>query len=676
MLDVKKRVIIVTVFLFITVVMFINFYLELSNETSIIEFIQQPNRISEKEWQWLRNQGQLIYGADNNSPPLRFVDKQSGQYSGIVVDYLRALSLEIGVEIKYTPLVWEKALKELEKGNTDICDMYPSPERAKKYLFTKPIYNQKGVILVPKDEAEIQNYHDLKGKKIALQKGDYVYEFLSGELNEADYAFTPDYYRAILLLIDDKVDAVVGDEPVLSYFIDSMGIKGEYTILENELYEKESILAVPKSEKELLNILNYGISILQKKNTMAKIHRKWFGISAPFIKNNATEKYFHITIIVLYIFALSVFIFLFWNNQLKNEVSRQTKKLNISRKELETTFNSLFHLMIVIDEHYTIVNVNTSFCKNVQMEKEEIIGSGITQFSDLLYNEKNEQLLKKTFENGESAQVEVKQQDKIYEMSILPLEEEESIPIHRVLIMMKDITKLRISEQQILQSNKMSAVGHLAAGVAHEIRNPLGIIRNYCYVLKKSREKDFQKFDQAIEIIESSVEKAGNIIRNLLEFSRISDNQNDTVNLLELITSIFALEYKVIARQRIKEEIECDSSIYCSVNRESLKHILINCISNAVYAMPDGGILKLSITKNDSVLTIVCSDNGTGISEEDKEKIFNPFFSKKNSSEGTGLGLYITYNEVKKLGGDILVQSELGKGSTFIITVPAEEISV
>lgn len=665
----NKRIAGIIALTFLTIIMFSNFYLEISNDISLLEFLRQPKQLSDEQRAWIKDHGPLIYGADNNSPPLRFVDEE-GQYSGIVVDYLRALSIELGVEVVYKPLVWAEALEALEEGKTDICDMYPSEERAKKYLFTEPIYNQKGVILAPRSKDWITTHHDLAGKRVALQKGDYVHEFLSSEVSGVIYHFTPDYYQAIMLLIAGEVDAVVGDEPVLSYFIDELAIEDTYAILENELYEKESIFAIPKDDKQLLSILNYGISVLKKKNTMEKIHQKWFGISAPFIKENTMQKYLHISMIALYIFIVSSYLFFLWSSQLKKEVEKRTKELYISQNELETTFDGLIHLMIVLDENHMIVNVNTSFCSLVEKDRDQIIGTSVMDYPELLYTTEIRQLLKKTFKDRSPSHLEIRKDSMIYEMSILPLKDDNTEDIHRVLIMLKDITTLRISEQRILQSNKMSAVGHLASGVAHEIRNPLGLIRNYCYVLKKDESLQQGSTYKAIEVIESSVDKVSNIIMNLLDFSRISDDSVDSINLYDFIQTILTLEYKVVKKNNISEKLICDPEITCRIQQEPLKHILINCISNAVDAMKDGGELEIAVEKTDDQLIIICSDTGTGIEEEELEKIYNPFFTTKKQHEGTGLGLYVTYNEVQKLGGDISVDSRIGEGTAFTIRIP------
>jgi PAS domain S-box-containing protein len=665
-----KKLVYTIIIIILFVLGLINSFLEFEYNISLLEYLGKSNELTWEEREWLNRHGDIIYGADNNAPPLRYMDEESKQYQGIVIDYIRALSIELEKEIKVKPLVWNQALDSLAKGETDICDMYPSEERAKYYLFSKPIYNEKSIILVPRDNQEISHYNDLRNKTVAAQEGDYVCQFLNSKVDSIDYAYTPDYYRAIMLLKEGKVSAVVGDEPVISWLIDKLNLKNEFKILENPIYEKECVLAVPKSEKILLSIINKGIYNLNRKNTMAKIQQKWFGISAPFIKQKISEKIGLSAGIFSIVIFLSFFLVYSWNYQLKREVQKRTEELYMSRNDLETTFNGLIHWMIVVNKDYTIVDVNKSFCALMKLDKNDIIGKKCRELPEILCTADCDIcMINRTLLKEKNLLNELKDRNRIYEMSTFPLKDNFK-KTHRVLIMIKDITSIRIAEQQLLHSNKMAAIGQLAAGVAHEIRNPLGLIRNYCYLLKNNMNINHSVSKEAVSVIEASVEKASNVIENLLNFSRLSGNIKENINIRDFISSIIKLEYKLIVKRNIREEIICDADIICYVNQESIKHIFINLISNAIDAMPDGGVLTIRCEKKQDILFISCSDTGIGINDKALDNIFNPFFTTKPLGQGTGLGLYIVYNEVQKFAGNIKVSSKPGKGTDFYITLP------
>jgi len=636
---------------------------------NIYEFFRNSNRLTIEEREWLERHGDIVYGADNNSPPLRYVDSGNDQYRGVVIDYLSALSIELGTDIKVKPMIWDEALKSLARGETDICDMYPSEERSKVYLFSDPIYYQRGVILVPKDYKTIINYRDLRNKRVAVQKGDYVLEFLNSNVTGVDYIFTADYLEALNLLREGEVDAVVGDEPVISYFIEALDIKEDFVILEEPLYEKESVLSVPKSEKILLNIINKGIYNLNKKETMSKIQQKWFGISTPMTKSNSNEKMSLIIAFFSMNIMIASYLFYTWNKELKREVDKRTEELYVSRNDLQTTFDGLTHLMIVLNKDCTISSVNQSFCNVMDIGKENIIGKNCFKYFRLL---DNECLIRRTFTTNTQHQKEIEYQNKLYEVTSFPLEDKLG-SVNRVLVMMKDVTQVRIGEQQILHSNKMAAVGQLAAGVAHEIRNPLGVIRNSSYLLKKNMNSNPEIANKSIEMIEKSVERASNIIDNLLNFSRLSSTNLSEINMLRLIKGIVELNKKAMMKQNILENVICDPFLKCCVNVEALKHILINLISNAIDVMPNGGTLTIECNADDKKISISCTDTGYGIDEKDFDKIFNPFYTTKEPGKGTGLGLFIAYDEVQKMGGTIGVISSLDYGTTFTVNLPLKE---
>ncbi|WP_432406329.1 transporter substrate-binding domain-containing protein [Wukongibacter sp. M2B1] len=668
----KKRIFYVSFFFLVISIIFINEYLAVEYNINLYEFFRNSTRLTLEEREWLQRHGDIVYGADNNSPPLRYVDPGNKQYRGVVIDYLSALSIELGTDIKVKPMVWDDALKSLTKGETDICDMYPSEERSKVYLFSHPIYYQRAVILVPKDYTTITNYKDLKNKRVAVQKGDYVLEFLNSNVTGVDYTFTADYLEALNLLRAREVDAVVGDEPVISYFIESLNIKEDFMILEEPLYERENVLSVPKSEKVLLNIINKGIYNLNKKDTMSKIQQKWFGISTPITKSNSNEKMSLIIAFFSMNIMIASYLFYTWNKELKREVDKRTEELYVSRNDLQTTFDGLTHLMIVLNKDCTISSVNQSFCNVMEMDKENIIGKNCFKYFELLTNNDNECLIRKTFASKRQNQKEIEYQNKLYEVTTFPLEDKQG-NVNRVLVMMKDVTQIRISEKQILHSNKMAAVGQLAAGVAHEIRNPLGVIRNSSYLLKKNINSNPEISKKSIEMIDKSVERASNIIDNLLNFSRLSSNNLSEINMLQFIKNIVELNKKAMMKQSIIENVICDPFLKCCINVESLKHILINLISNAIDAMPSGGILSIECHKDYDKISISCTDTGYGIDKKDFDKIFNPFYTTKEPGKGTGLGLFIVYDEVQKMGGTIEVTSTLDHGTTFIVNLPLKE---
>jgi signal transduction histidine kinase len=227
------------------------------------------------------------------------------------------------------------------------------------------------------------------------------------------------------------------------------------------------------------------------------------------------------------------------------------------------------------------------------------------------------------------------------------------------------------------QSNQLASIGQLAAGVAHEINNPLALINETAgyvkdlFVLTERYQQD-EELTGYIDDIIDAVERCGIITRQLLGFSRHFDVKIKQVDLKEIISDVLVFREKEAAYRNIKVYVEVpDDMPPIETDRGKLQQILLNLVNNAFQAVDDGCLLDIKASPEGSdKVRIVLSDNGCGMPKENLSKIFEPFFTTKEAKGGTGLGLAITYGLVKKLHGDITVKSKLHEGTTFTITLP------
>jgi signal transduction histidine kinase len=225
-------------------------------------------------------------------------------------------------------------------------------------------------------------------------------------------------------------------------------------------------------------------------------------------------------------------------------------------------------------------------------------------------------------------------------------------------------------------ANKMASVGRLAAGVAHEINNPLAIINEKAGLIKDillpNSELPVQpKLVQLINSVISSVERCAAITHRLLNFARHVDVTIQPVDLEAIIREVLGFLGKEAEYRSIEIAISGpENTATIESDRGKLQQIFLNLFNNAFAAMNDGGKLEISIRSHDSQVLILVEDNGCGIPESDLKRIFEPFFSTKSKQGGTGLGLSITYGLVQELGGSITVTSQVGTGTRFFITLP------
>ncbi|SHK21178.1 polar amino acid transport system substrate-binding protein [Geosporobacter subterraneus DSM 17957] len=617
-----------------------------------------------EEQRWLKEQGSLIYAADNNAPPLRFVDAADNQYKGVVVDYINLLSLELGVNIELHPLLWQDALKSLEEGKSDICDMFRSKERSKHFLFTNPIYNLRAVLVVNSNH---RGTSSLESMVLATQKGDYVNEYLINTYPDIKIIQVDNVCSALDLLLDGKVDAVAGDEPVVLYQIKNKNAESTLHIKETPLYEEEVVFAVPKSKPQLVTIINKGIAALNDTNQLERIQQKWFGISAPIVQLPDYSTRIKYILVIAGFLMMIVVGMVTWNYFLKQEVERRTKELLDSKHDLQITFDGMTEYIAVTDLDLKIVNINKSFLDCLGYSQSQVLNRHCREIFQHFNSVNIENMIADTIASGENLEEEITNMGNYYVVRTYPLKDTRG-SMKNILIVIQNITKEKISEKQILQANKMAAIGQLAAGMGHEIRNPLGIIRNHSYILRALYEEE--KIVRSLDYIDASVERASRIIDNLLEFSRLTGDDKRWIYLKDFIAKILELEHKTLMKLNIEYSVECSENIRLYSNIESLKHILINLISNAVDAIGENGSIRITVSSNEERISLSVEDTGKGIPEDQLEKIFNPFYSTKDPGKGTGLGLYIVYNEVEKLNGHISVTSIPYEKTVFEISLP------
>lgn len=226
-------------------------------------------------------------------------------------------------------------------------------------------------------------------------------------------------------------------------------------------------------------------------------------------------------------------------------------------------------------------------------------------------------------------------------------------------------------ESQLIQSEKMAAIGQLAAGIAHEIRNPLGIIMNALYDLGEITNTENPEIREDLQIAKEEIDRAQEIITNLLEFSRDSGTEMESVDLNDQLRKTLQLMHKYLKTHNVEVQTAWGNVGTCSANQNALRQVFLNLITNAVQAMPNGGELHVRTQRHDKTqVRIEFGDTGVGIAKEHVNDIFNPFFTTKDTGQGTGLGLSVVHSVIKRYQGNISVQSEPNVGTTFLIDLP------
>ncbi|MEI6080445.1 MAG: ATP-binding protein, partial [bacterium] len=225
--------------------------------------------------------------------------------------------------------------------------------------------------------------------------------------------------------------------------------------------------------------------------------------------------------------------------------------------------------------------------------------------------------------------------------------------------------------KQLVQAEKLAAIGTLAANIAHEINNPLGGILAYAQLLKKNINES-EPVHSDLSEIESACKRSKAIISNLMDFSRDTSKDTKTVfTVKKLIEDTLPLMNICLKSHKLHVDIAGNDQFFISGNMGQLQQVLFNLITNAVHATANGGDIRIKATKcSNGQLQVDVSDTGCGIGEDVLSRIFEPFFTTKEKGKGTGLGLFVSYAIIKEHGGDISVSSKQGEGTTFSLHLP------
>ena len=483
-------------------------------------------------------------------------------------------------------------------------------------------------------------------------------------------------------------DGLIGDFGSTQAALLQAGLQNVYLPSEKALYHCNACILVDDSEAILRDILNQCIHSCDRHNLSYEMSNKWLNGSGPLFMEQTQVTSFIPALIVILSVLIAFFMYYLTNRSMYQELNDRMDRITESRNEMQTTFHGVGYYMAELSTGGEIMDLNRAFAEDL---KASALHRRIWDVLELDEDglEHVRQMVQHAAEGKQDPRYETNIGKKTFVIDVFPVEGARG-EVGQLLFMAIDVTEERMAKRQMLQDNKMIAIGQLAAGVAHEIRNPLGIIRNYCYVLKTMEDEEIRA--KAIEEIENAVEVSGGIINELLDFSRISPGRVEMIDVEEHIRTLLSLNEAAFRTGNIEFEIVCPEPVRTYIAREPFDMILLNLVKNASDAIAAkqetaaeagkdeaeegtsdaAGRITITILRTgEDAFTIDVTDTGTGIPEEALEEVFNPFFTTKGN-QGTGLGLYIVYSETEKLEGEIDVSSRIGEGTTFHLSLPVK----
>ncbi|MCG2721475.1 MAG: ATP-binding protein [Thermodesulfovibrionales bacterium] len=372
------------------------------------------------------------------------------------------------------------------------------------------------------------------------------------------------------------------------------------------------------------------------------------------------------------------FMILSWSNTLEQEVTKKTVELKKSEQQYKSLVENAEDIIFTVDYHGNILSINRYGAYFFTLREESIVGRNLLELISWPSSEVLLTMIKKVFERKESKQINhlVLIEDREYWLNthFRRLWDEQG-NIYAVLGISRDITERKEMEEHSYYTEKLAAMGTLAAGVAHEINNPLAVILGFTDILLEKVQPDSDEYD-ILKTIEKQGLNAKRVVENLLSFARHKEQNQEPININEVIESVLNVMGNTLVVNKISVKRQYEENLPAIIgDTGELQQVFFNIINNAIYAMQGGGILTITTKSLNEKVEIKIADTGCGIKKEHRKRIFDPLFTTKEVGKGTGLGLSVSYGIVKKHGGSITFDTKTKEeseepGTTFIIDFP------
>jgi PAS domain S-box-containing protein len=351
------------------------------------------------------------------------------------------------------------------------------------------------------------------------------------------------------------------------------------------------------------------------------------------------------------------------------------RKLIQSKEILQSVFDGITDMVILMGEDLRVKMVNKAYLKRYNLPMEDVLGrSCFEMHADDACPHPNCGAMKVLQTGKPRAEEVTSSAGEIFLMHFYPVLNEEG-RVESIVRYARDITDQRQIEQQIQKTEKLASLGQLAAGIAHEINNPLGVILCYTDLLKRQVSDQPQSLSD-VSTIEKHALNCKRVVSDLLKFARSGPTVKTQTSLNGTIEEVVGMVSHQFSHNNIDIQLELDPELpLISMDADKIKQVFLNLLMNSQQAIGDRGIIRISSSylSDSNQARVVFWDDGKGIPPEVQQKVFDPFFSTKEAGEGTGLGLSVSYGIIKEHHGEIHISSEPGNWTEFTILLPANE---
>lgn len=646
--------------------------------------------LTAEEKAWLSAHGPIVFVSQVSYPPFEFRQKD-GSMDGICIELVHWMATEMGFQARFVSMSFEQAQQAVLSNQVDvITSLFYSANRAERFLFTPSFVDVPASIFVASDRPDISRLADLRGKHIAIQRGDYAKEFLDSRGISYEPVATENFAQATDAVIAGTADALIGDEQIVLYHLYSNRLTNCAKKTGEPLYVGKNCMAVSTANPQLAAILTKGLQHAREAGVIDAITRKWLGTELQADQGQLTALLpYLIAAGVLAVGALLVISV--WNYRLRHAVDQKTAEL----KQLVTVLSEeagrrrlLFERsrdgVVAVTTDGKVLEANQRFAEMLGYSMEEAVNLHIWDWDAILNKDQILGMADQIGSDGEIFETRHRRKDGTdFDVEVCS---STCFWEGRKLIYCncRDITERKRYEADLLEARQAAEAANQAkseflANMSHEIRTPMSGVLGMTELLEFTPLNEEQH--EYLECIKSSGASLLALINDILDLSKIEAGKVELeyvpFSLRRAVNDVVATQVSLVHKKRLRLQSNFAVELPDLVLGDQLrfKQIMHNLLANAVKFTDQG-----SITINGSVLEqqqyqvmvqIKVCDTGIGMSPEALEKIFRPFSQADNSTTrrfgGTGLGLTICRQLADLMGGTIRVESTANQGSCFYL---------
>ncbi|WP_419766714.1 transporter substrate-binding domain-containing protein [Arcobacter sp.] len=623
--------------------------------------------LTKKEKEFIKNHT-IRVSFTTNWAPISFID--NGKAYGLGFDFWYNIVKKTNLKVEYkTEDKFYKSLNEIKNKTQDVIVTTSKTKDREKYaIFSKVYFKIPIGIVTTKDQNYVPNVESLKGKEIAVGRNYTAYKLLHENYPYLNFVFVDNITQGLELVSSNKVFAVVDSMPVLAYNIKKNSLHN-LKISGNTNIDYNLQVMIRDDYVILKDIINKALDS-QKLEEKENIYNKWLDLK--FVKPFDYELMFKILIPIVIIF----FIIIYKNRQL----TKYQKELNLAKSELELSLESFKSLLdftvdgIFILKDRKIIFVNNQAIKMFQYTKEELFYFPIEKLFildkdiDLIIKDSRENSIELNAINSKNVTfpIMLKSKNILFENN------------NTIILSTIDMTEIKQRERLLLQQSKIASLSEMLSNIAHQWRQPLSFISTAVTGLKIQKEYnqlDEELFFKTIDEIEDKTQYLSKIINDFQNYLN-GEKTIKEFDLSKCINQVLNILNDSFLENRIKITNNSTNKLTIISNENELNQALIYILNNAKDALVEKNIEDKNIEintylKNTDYAIIEIIDNAGGIDNKIIDKVFEPYFTTKHKSQGTGLGLYMTHKIItQNLKGNIDIENYKSTFTKVTIEIP------